>query len=112
MGVSEVKAAGYDKLLASRVEGQVSSRRLEGVINHYDLKDAEWSFDAVTHIMDGMNISDYVDLDIELKLRELEEEAQKIDETKAANMGRGVAIGISKKRRKRPCKRYSRGRGP
>ena len=33
VGVSEVKAAGYDKLLASRVEVQVSSRRVDGVVN-------------------------------------------------------------------------------
>ena len=33
VGVSEVKAAGYDKLLESRVEGIVSSHRLEGVMN-------------------------------------------------------------------------------
>ena len=33
VGVSEVKAAGYDKLLASRVEGRVLSRRVEGVMN-------------------------------------------------------------------------------
>ena len=33
VGVSKVKAEGYDKLLASRVEGQVLSRRLEGVMN-------------------------------------------------------------------------------
>ena len=33
MGVSEVKDAGYDKLLASRVEGQVFSHRVEGVMN-------------------------------------------------------------------------------
>ena len=31
--VSEVKAAGYDKLLASRVEGRVLSCRVEGVMN-------------------------------------------------------------------------------
>ena len=35
VGVSEVKAAGYDKLLASRVEGRVSSRGVEGVMNHF-----------------------------------------------------------------------------
>ena len=34
------------------------------------MKDVEWRFDAVTQIMDIMNISDYVDSDIELKLRE------------------------------------------
>ena len=36
----------------------------------YDLKDAEWRFDAVHQIMDGMNVSDYVYSVIELKLRE------------------------------------------
>ena len=31
--VSEVKAEGYDKILASKIEGRVSSRILEGVMN-------------------------------------------------------------------------------
>ena len=35
----------------------------------YNLKDAEWRFDAVPQIMDGTNVSDYVDPDIDLKLR-------------------------------------------
>ena len=34
VGVSEVKAAGYDKLLASRVEGRVLSCRVEEVMNY------------------------------------------------------------------------------
>ena len=33
VGVSELKAAGYDKLLASRVDQQVSSCRVEIVMN-------------------------------------------------------------------------------
>ena len=33
VGVSEVMAASYDKLLVSRVEGRVSSRGGEGVMN-------------------------------------------------------------------------------
>ena len=33
VGVSEVKAAVYDKLLASRLYGRVLSRRVEGVMN-------------------------------------------------------------------------------
>ena len=38
--------------------------------------------------MDGMNVSDYVDPDIELKLRDLEEEeAHQLAETEAVNMG-------------------------
>ena len=56
----------------------------------YNLKDAEWSFDVVPQIMDGMNVSDYVDLDIKLKLRELEEEeAQQLADMEAADMGGG-----------------------
>ena len=34
VGLSEVKAVSYDKLLVSRLERQVSYRRLEGVMNH------------------------------------------------------------------------------
>ena len=34
VGVSEVKSAGYDKLLVSRVEVRVLSCRLEGVTNY------------------------------------------------------------------------------
>ena len=121
-----MKAVGYDKLLASRVEGQVSSCIVEGVMNRllddtdldskaprrtewdlvwdngwpgvwtpdyreqYDMKDAEWRFYAVPQIMDRMNVSDYVDSDIKLKLRELEEEqAQQLAEMEAAGMRRG-----------------------
>ena len=40
----------------------------------YDMKYTEWHFDAVPQMMKKMNVSEYVDLDIELKLRELEEE--------------------------------------
>ena len=56
-----------------------------------DLKDAEWCFDAVPQIMDGMNVSNYVDPDIELKLRELEEEeeAQQLSDMEVADMGGG-----------------------
>ena len=37
VGDSEVKAAGYDKLLESRVKGQVLSRRVEGVMNSLEV---------------------------------------------------------------------------
>ena len=40
--------------------------------------------------MDGMNVSDYVDPDIELKLRELEEEeSHNLAELEAADLGEG-----------------------
>jgi len=54
----------------------------------YDLKDEEWRFDAIPEIMDGKNIADYVDPDIEKKLAELEvEEEQLLVELAAQRMG-------------------------
>ena len=94
-----MKAAGYDKLLTSRLEGHASSRRVEGVMNclqvwatnyreQYNMRYAEWRFYAVPHIMEVINVSDYIDSDIELKLIKLEEEeAQQLAEMEAANMG-------------------------
>lgn len=54
----------------------------------YDLKDEEWRFDAIPEIIDGKNIADYVDPDIEKKLAELElEEDQLLKELGAQRMG-------------------------
>ena len=54
----------------------------------YDLADDEWKFDAIPEIMDGKNIADYVDPDIEKKLSELEaEEDQLLEELAAQRMG-------------------------
>jgi nucleolar GTP-binding protein len=39
----------------------------------YDLLDPEWRFDAIPQILDGKNIADYFDPDIEEKLRMLED---------------------------------------
>mmetsp|Transcript_38296 Transcript_38296/g.114678 ORF Transcript_38296/g.114678 Transcript_38296/m.114678 type:complete len:673 (+) Transcript_38296:181-2199(+) len=174
-GVSEVKNAACDKLLAARVESRVSGRKVEGVMNRlqvfhptardsvardvcipesvvkardegrlgeqkksrvgysvtkedmengdapdgedaamddatkkktarelmwenggpgvwspdfreqYDLLDAEWKFDAIPEILDGKNVADYVDPDIDAKLDKLErEEAQLVAELEAA----------------------------
>lgn len=55
----------------------------------YDLADPEWRFDAIPQILDGKNIADYVDPDIEEKLRLLEEEEEQLQaEYEAANMER------------------------
>ena len=55
----------------------------------YDLADPEWRFDAIPQILDGKNIADYVDPDIEEKLRLLEEEEEQLQaEYDAANMER------------------------
>mmetsp|Transcript_41675 Transcript_41675/g.61175 ORF Transcript_41675/g.61175 Transcript_41675/m.61175 type:complete len:707 (+) Transcript_41675:167-2287(+) len=57
----------------------------------YDLKSDEWKFDAIPQIVDGKNIADYVDPDIEAKLQALEaEEDQLIAEQEAAAMGEEV----------------------
>jgi nucleolar GTP-binding protein len=54
----------------------------------YDLKNPEWKFDDIPQIMDGKNIADYVDPDIEAKLAMLEkEEEQLAAEAEAAAMG-------------------------
>ena len=54
----------------------------------YDLKDEEWRFDAIPEIIDGKNIADYVDPEIEKRLAELElEEEQLLQELEAEQMG-------------------------
>jgi nucleolar GTP-binding protein len=54
----------------------------------YDLKDEDWRFDAIPEIIDGKNIADYVDPDIEKKLADLEaEEEQLLEEIAAQQMG-------------------------
>lgn len=40
------------------------------------LKNPEWSHDAIPEIMDGMNVADWIDADIEKKLAELEAEEE------------------------------------
>jgi len=53
----------------------------------YDLKNDEWKFDAIPELMDGKNIIDYVDPDIDAKLEALErEEEQLVAEQNAAEM--------------------------
>jgi nucleolar GTP-binding protein len=54
----------------------------------YDLKNDEWKFDEIPQIVDGKNIADYYDPDIEEKLAALEEEEQQLlDEMEAGAFG-------------------------
>ena len=54
----------------------------------YDLKDEDWKFDAIPEILEGRNIADYVDPDVEKKLAELEsEEEQLLAELESQRMG-------------------------
>jgi len=52
----------------------------------YLLKDEKWKFDAIPEIYNGMNVADYVDPDIELKLQELELEEDRYIELLAGSM--------------------------
>ena len=55
----------------------------------YDLADPDWRFDAIPQILDGKNVADFVDPDIDEKLRLLEEEEEKLqEEWDAAAMSR------------------------
>jgi len=51
----------------------------------YLLKDPEWNNDVIPEIMDGANIADFVDADIEAKLAELEAEEELLLEQASAN---------------------------
>ena len=42
----------------------------------WSLKDTEWKYDAIPEIMDGMNVADWIDPDIDRKLAELEAEEE------------------------------------
>ncbi len=45
---------------------------------YYDLKNKDWRFDAIPEIMDGKNIADFVDPEIEKRLEDLENEEEQI----------------------------------
>ncbi|KAJ3130544.1 Nucleolar GTP-binding protein 1 [Nowakowskiella sp. JEL0407] len=46
---------------------------------NYDLKNHEWKFDVIPEIMDGKNVADFFDADIEKKLAELEAEEARLE---------------------------------
>jgi len=48
----------------------------DGGKSKYILENDEWKYDQIPEIMDGMNIADYVDPDIEKKLEALEKEEE------------------------------------
>lgn len=48
---------------------------------HYRLHNQEWAGDAIPEIMDGKNVADFVDPDIERRLEELEKEEEQLRES-------------------------------
>jgi nucleolar GTP-binding protein len=53
---------------------------------NYKLANPEWRFDAIPEIVDGRNIIDYVDPDIEARLAELEREEEELLKIELAKM--------------------------
>ncbi|CAM9251904.1 unnamed protein product [Scytosiphon promiscuus] len=52
---------------------------------YYDLKDDAWRMDRIPEIMDGKNVADYVDTDIDAKLALLEQEEDQLQAEAEAN---------------------------
>ena len=49
--------------------------------DQYQLEDDDWKYDRVPEILDGKNVYDFIDADIESKLLDLEEEEEKLKES-------------------------------
>ncbi|CAN0427230.1 unnamed protein product, partial [Discosporangium mesarthrocarpum] len=45
---------------------------------YYDLKDDSWKLDRIPEIMDGKNVADFVDADVDRRLEELEREEEQL----------------------------------
>lgn len=45
----------------------------------YDLESADWKYDVMPEIMDGHNVLDFVDADIDARLAELEREEAEME---------------------------------
>ncbi|KAJ2251811.1 Nucleolar GTP-binding protein 1, partial [Coemansia sp. RSA 451] len=45
---------------------------------HYDLANDAWKYDIIPEIMDGKNVADFIDPDVEEKLAELEREEERL----------------------------------
>lgn len=52
----------------------------------WELQNPDWKFDVVPEIMDGKNIADFVDPDIEARLEELEREEEELERRAALDM--------------------------
>jgi hypothetical protein len=46
---------------------------------HYDLKDPQWRYDIMPEVVNGHNIADFIDPDIDAKLAELEREEEEME---------------------------------
>eukprot|EP00775_Hariotina_reticulata_P009918 gene9918-10075_t len=53
---------------------------------HYDLKDPSWRYDIMPEVIDGHNVADFIDPDIDAKLAELEREEAELEAQHQAEM--------------------------
>jgi nucleolar GTP-binding protein len=54
---------------------------------HYDLKDPAWRYDIMPETVDGHNVADFIDPDIDAKLAELEREEEELEAAHQAEVG-------------------------
>lgn len=59
---------------------------------HYDLRNPEWKYDVIPEVVEGMNVADFVDGDIEQKLRQLEEEEEMLLKEEALEMANAPEV--------------------
>ena len=52
--------------------------KLNFITENYILKNDEWKYDVIPEIMDGKNVADFIDPEIEEKLDELEREEERL----------------------------------
>lgn len=74
-------AAGVERRLARDVELENGGAGVYNVNlkDTYLLANSEWKYDVIPEIMDGKNIADFIDPEIEEKLRRLEEEEDQFE---------------------------------
>lgn len=53
---------------------------------HYDLKDPQWRYDIMPEVINGHNVADFIDPDIDAKLLELEREEEEMERAHAQEM--------------------------
>lgn len=56
---------------------------------HYDLKDPAWRYDIMPETVDGHNVADFIDPDIDAKLAELEREEEELEAAHQEEVGVG-----------------------
>lgn len=74
-------SAGVERKLARDIELENGGAGVYNVNlkDNYILSNPEWKYDVIPEIMDGKNIADFIDPEIEEKLRRLEEEEEQFE---------------------------------